>query len=192
MVDDHLVYYNRAANCDAFLVTFLGYNIRMQYIIDGHNLIPNIRGLTLSDLDDEQALIDLLTPFLRAKKSRAMIFFDRAATGQAGQRNFGLIKAVFVPAGQTADSAIASYIRQLKGASQNHTLVSSDRTVQASARAYHAAVLTSQEFSQLLQRFYEQEPQAAPTERALSPEEVKQWKDLFNQYGSQPPDGLNP
>ncbi len=86
----------------------------MQYIIDGHNLIPNIRGLTLSDLDDEQALIDVLTPFLRAKKSRAMVFFDRAATGQAGQRNFGLIKAVFVPAGQTADSAIASYIRQSK------------------------------------------------------------------------------
>lgn len=164
----------------------------MQYIIDGHNLIPNIRGLTLSDLDDEQSLIDLLTPFLRAKKSRAMVFFDRAATGQAGQRNFGLIKAVFVPAGQTADSAIASYIRQLKGASQNHTLVSSDRTVQASAHAYHATVLTSQEFSQLLQRFYEQEPQAAPAERELSSDEVQQWEDLFNQYGSQPPDGMSP
>ncbi|NLC13377.1 MAG: hypothetical protein GX768_04970 [Chloroflexi bacterium] len=164
----------------------------MQYIIDGHNLIPNIRGLTLSDLDDEQALIDLLTPFLRAKKSRAMVFFDRAGTGLAGQRNFGLIKAVFVPAGQTADSAIANYIRQIKGASQNHTLVSSDRAVQASARAYHAAVLTSQEFSQLLQIYYEREPQAAPTERELSPEEVKQWEDLFNQYGSQPPDGMSP
>ena len=164
----------------------------MQYIIDGHNLIPNIRGLSLSDLDDEQTLLDLLTPFLRAKKSRAMVFFDRAATGQAGQRNFGLIKAVFVPAGQTADSAIASYVRQLRGASQNHTLVSSDRTVQASARAYHTAVLTSQEFSQMLQRFYEQKPQASPAERDLSPDEVKQWEDLFNQYGSQPPDGMSP
>jgi len=164
----------------------------MQYIIDGHNLIPNIRGLTLGDLDDEQTLIDLLTPFLRAKKSRAIVFFDRAATGHAGQRNLGLIKAVFVPAGQTADSAIASYIRQLKGASHNHTLVSSDRTVQASARAYHTGILTSQEFAQLLQHFYEQEPQAAPDERVISPEEVKQWEDLFNQYGSQPPDGLSP
>jgi predicted RNA-binding protein with PIN domain len=164
----------------------------MQYIIDGHNLIPNIRGLTLSDLDDEQALIDLLTPFLRAKKSRAMVFFDRAGTGLAGQRNFGLIKAVFVPAGQTADSAIANYIRQIKGASQNHTLVSSDRAVQASARSYHAMVLTSQEFSKLLQIYYEGEPQAAPAERELSPEKVKQWEDLFNQYGSQPPDGMSP
>lgn len=170
----------------------LGYNNRMQYIIDGHNLIPNIQGLTLSDLDDEQALVDLLTPFLRAKKSRAMVFFDRAAAGRAGQRNLGLIKAVFVPAGQTADAAIARYIRQLGGASQNHTLVSSDRTVQASARAYHTAVLTSQEFSQLLQRFYEQEPQSDPAERSLSPEEVKQWEDLFSQYGTQPPDGMNP
>ena len=164
----------------------------MQYIIDGHNLIPNIRGLTLSDLEDEQALIDLLTPFLRAKKSRAMVFFDRAATGQAGQRNLGLIKAVFVPAGQTADSAIAAYIRQLKGASQNHTLVSSDRTVQASARAYHATVLSSQEFSEILQRFYDQDSQAAPPEHKLSDEEIKQWEALFTQYGSEPPDGMSP
>lgn len=164
----------------------------MQYIIDGHNLIPNIRGLTLSDLDDETALVDLLTPFLRAKKSRAMIFFDRAATGQAGQRNHGLIKAVFVPAGQTADSAIASYIRQLGGASKNHTLVSSDRAVQASARFFHTPVLTSQEFSEQLQHFFEQEPQSDPSERTLSPEEVKQWEDLFNQYGNQPPDGMSP
>lgn len=164
----------------------------MQYIIDGHNLIPNIRGLTLGDLDDEQTLIDLLTPFLRAKRSRAMVFFDRAAVGQAGQRNFGLVKAVFVPAGQTADSAIASYIRQLKGASQNHTLVSSDRAVQTSARAYHAAVLTSQQFAQMLQEFYEQDPQNDVTEPLLSAEEVEQWEDLFNQYGGIPPDGLNP
>ncbi len=170
----------------------LGYNNRMQYIIDGHNLIPNIRGLTLSDLDDEQALVNLLTPFLRAKKSRAMVFFDRAAAGQAGQRNYGLIKAVFVPAGQTADSAIASYIRQLGGASQNHTLVSSDRAVQASARAYHTSVLTSQEFSQMLQHFYEQDPKTETPEQELSPEEVKQWEDLFTQYGDQPPDGMSP
>jgi predicted RNA-binding protein with PIN domain len=164
----------------------------MQYIIDGHNLIPNIRGLTLSDLDDEKALVDLLTPFLRAKKSRAMVFFDRAAAGQAGQHNYGLIKAVFVPAGQTADSAIAVYIRQLGGASRNHTLVSSDRAVQASARFYHTPVLTSQEFSEQLQRFFEQEPQSSLSESALSPEEVKQWEDLFNQYGTQPPDGMSP
>ncbi|MEL7626803.1 MAG: NYN domain-containing protein [Anaerolineaceae bacterium] len=164
----------------------------MQYVIDGHNLIPNIRGLTLRDLDDEQALVGLLTPYLRAKNSRAMVFFDRAATGQAGQRNFGLVKAVFVPAGQTADAAIANYFRQLRGASQNHTLVSSDRTVQASARTYRAAVLTSQEFARLLRDFYEQESQADTEQPAMSDEEIQQWEDLFNQYGAQPPDGLNP
>ncbi len=58
----------------------------MQYIIDGHNLIGQMRGLSLSDLEDEQALVDLLVPFLRAKNP-APWSFDRAAVGQSGQRN---------------------------------------------------------------------------------------------------------
>lgn len=164
----------------------------MQFIIDGHNLIPHISGLSLSDLDDEQSLIDLLIPYLRAKKSRAMVFFDRAAPGQAGQRNFGLVKAVFVHEGQSADSAIEAYVRQLGGASRTHTLVSSDRMVQAAARSHHATILTSQEFSLQLERFYEELPLDDPAGRELSPEEVQQWQDLFNQYGSQPPDGMSP
>lgn len=164
----------------------------MQFIIDGHNLIPHISGLRLSDPDDEQSLIDLLIPYLRAKKSRAMVFFDRAAPGQAGQRNFGLVKAVFVPEGQSADSAIAAYVRQLGGSSRTHTLVSSDRMVQAAARAHHAAILTSHEFSQQMARFYEDSPLDDPASHKLSPDEIEEWQDLFNQYGSQPPDGMSP
>ncbi len=73
--------------------------------------------------------------------------FDRAAVGQSGQRNFGLVKAVFVPSGSTADAAIADYIRQLGASARNHTLVSSDRMVQAAARSRHVAILTRQEFA---------------------------------------------
>lgn len=170
----------------------MGYNNSMQYIIDGHNLIGQMRGLSLSDLEDEQALVDLLVPFLRAKKSRAMVFFDRAAVGQSGQRNFGLVKAVFVPSGSTADAAIADYIRQLGASARNHTLVSSDRMVQAAARSRHVAILTSQEFAAKIEEFYNSEPQAAPTEFQLSEQELQEWEDLFTQYGGNPPDGMNP
>jgi len=166
--------------------------MRMQFIIDGHNLIPHIRGLNLSDIEDEQNLVDLLTPFLRARKSRAMVFFDRGATGHAGQQNYGLVKAIFVTAGKSADEAIAAYLRQLGGASRNHTVVTSDRMVQAAARAYHASVLTSQGFSKQLERFYEETPPANQNERELSERELEQWEDLFNQFGSQPPDGMSP
>ena len=170
----------------------MGYNKSMQYIIDGHNLIGQTRGLSLSDLEDEQALIDLLVPFLRAKKSRAMVFFDRAAVGQSGQRNFGLVKAIFVPSGTTADSAIAAYIRQLGATARNHTLVSSDRMVQAAGRSHHVTVLTSQEFAEKIEDFYNTEPQSAPAEIQLSEQELQEWEDLFTQYGGNPPDGMNP
>lgn len=170
----------------------MGYNWKMQYIIDGHNLIPQVRGLTLGDPDDEQTLIDILSSFLRSKKSRAMVFFDRAATGQAGQRNYGLVKAVFVPVGSTADAAIADYIQQLGGAASNHTLVSSDRMVQAAGRAHRVNILTSQSFATQLEAFFDQQPQSPTQDVALSEREVKEWEDFFNQYGSQPPDGLNP
>lgn len=164
----------------------------MQYIIDGHNLIAQSRGLSLSDPEDEQALIDLLIPYLRATKSRAMVFFDRAAVGQAGQRNYGLVKAVFVPSGSTADDSIATYIRQLGGAARNHTLVSSDRMVQATARAHHTGILTSQVFAEKLEAFYLTKPQTPTNEINISEQEIKEWEDLFNQYGGNPPDGMSP
>lgn len=164
----------------------------MQYIIDGHNLIPRIAGLSLSDPEDENKLIDLLTPFLRAKKSRAMVFFDHAATGQSGQRNFGLVKAFFVPQGQIADNAIANYLHQLGGSARNYTVVSSDRMVQATAHAHHANSLQSQEFAAQLERFYEETPASETSDPSLSALEIAQWEELFNQYGGNPPDGMSP
>ena len=45
----------------------------MPFLIDGHNLIPHIRGLSLSQLDDELALLGLLNSFLKGtQKSRCL------------------------------------------------------------------------------------------------------------------------
>jgi len=162
----------------------------MQYIIDGHNLIPHIRGLSLRDLDDEQALVEVLTPFLRATSSRALVFFDRAAQGHEG--NFGLVQAVFVPASQSADAAIENHINKLGASARNQTLVSSDRRVQAAGRARYMAILSSAELAQKIQSQAESQGSQTTTEQQLTPEEVARWEELFTQYGSQPPDGLNP
>lgn len=168
------------------------YNCGMQYIIDGHNLVPHIRGLSLRDLDDEQSLIEVLTPFLRATSSRALIFFDRAAQGHEGKRNFGLAQAVFVHASQSADAAIENHIQKLGASARNQTLVSSDRRVQAAGRARHMTVLSSAEFAQKVQANAESRSGQTAVEPQLSPEEIARWEELFTQYGSQPPDGLNP
>ena len=164
----------------------------MQYIIDGHNLIPHIRGISLGDLEDEQALIEVLTPFLRATSSRALVFFDKAAQGHEGKRNFGLVQAVFVPASQSADSAIENYIHKLGASARNQTLVSSDRRVQAAGRARYMTILTSAELAQKIQAQSNSRVSQTTPEKPLSAEEIARWEDLFSQYGSQPPDGLNP
>ena len=168
------------------------YNCGMQYIIDGHNLIPHVRGLSLRDLDDEQALIEVLTPFLRATSSRAMVFFDWAAPGHEGKRNFGLVQAVFVPASQSADEAIENHIHKLGASARNQTLVSSDHRVQAAGRSHYMTILTSAEFAQKIQAQAEIHTNQTDIEPQLTPEEIARWEELFTQYGSQPPDGLNP
>jgi len=170
----------------------LVYNSGMQYIIDGHNLIPHIRGLSLRDLDDEQALIEVLIPFLRATSSRALVFFDRAAQGHEGKRNFGLVQAVFVPASQSADAAIENHIHKLGAKARNQTLVSSDRRVQAAGRSHYMTILSSAELAQKIQAQPETNASQTAVEPQLTPEEIARWEELFTQYGSQPPDGLNP
>jgi len=168
------------------------YNCGMQYIIDGHNLIPHVRGLSLQDLEDEQALIDILTPFLRATSSRALVFFDKAAQGHEGKRNFGLVQAVFVPASQSADSAIENHIHKLGASARNQTLVSSDRRVQAAGRARYMTILSSSELAHKIQAQVESHGNQTRIEKQLTPDEIARWEELFSQYGSQPPDGLNP
>jgi len=55
----------------------------MNYIIDGHNLIPNIPGLSLSDLDDEPRMIAIVREFCRLSRSHAELYFDGAPPVQS-------------------------------------------------------------------------------------------------------------
>ena len=61
----------------------------MNYIIDGHNLIAKIEGLSLSMPDDEQRLIELLNRYGELRRHKLEVYFDGAPVGQAGIRNYG-------------------------------------------------------------------------------------------------------
>jgi len=152
----------------------------VNWIIDGHNLIPHVRGLSLADLDDEQSLIDLLIQFCRIKRDHVLVFFDRAAQGQSGEHSFGSVKAVFVPSPRTADAAIADHLRKQGSRVRNDTLVSSDRMVQAAARPIHMHVVPSDMFARQLVEALSQAP-ATEADKPLSQEEVRRWEQLFNQ-----------
>jgi hypothetical protein len=139
----------------------------MPYIIDGHNLIPKIPGISLDEIDDENQLIELLQEFCRRERKRVEVYFDNAPPGGARARSFG---------------SVTARLDRLGGSARNYTVVSSDHAVQAAARAKRARVLSSEEFAVYLTsvHFDKGQEQGEGTEANLSPQELEDWLQIFN------------
>ena len=152
----------------------------MPIIIDGHNLIPKIPGLSLQAIDDEMQLIEMLQEYCRRSRKQVEVFFDNAPPGTPRARSFTNLTARFVREGQTADQAIRSKLKRLGGEARNWTVVSSDREVQSSARAVRASVIPSEIFArQLLQTLAQSNQERETLEKTLSEEEIDEWLELF-------------
>jgi len=153
----------------------------MPYLIDGHNLIPHIPGITLKDLEDEMALIHLLEDFARRERTRIEVYFDQAPPSMSGSRSFGTVRAHFISRGTTADRAIITRLESMGSAAKNWTVVTSDREILVEARSQQSKTLSSSEFASLL------EAKKAKTlggegkrdDPKVSGEEVNYWLDQF-------------
>ena len=151
----------------------------MPYLIDGHNLIPKL-GLRLDSLDDEMELIAILQEFCRLGRRQVEVYFDGAPAPHAGTRKLGTVTAHFVPLGTTADDAIKKQLKKMGRSAKNWTVVSSDRQVQADARAAQAEVISSDSFVGTLKQARNSEPK--PTnDHHLSTQEVDDWLKLFEE-----------
>jgi len=152
----------------------------MPYIIDGHNLIPKIPGLSLQDLDDEIQLVKMLQEFCRINRKQVEVFFDNAPPGQPVARNYGSVVARFVREGGTADRAIHNKLKRLGGEARNWTVVSSDREVQVNARNLRSKVISSEVFAQQLMDVLGESTESPPdSQNELSQQEVEDWMHIF-------------
>ena len=124
----------------------------MPYLVDGHNLIPYIPGLSLKDMDDEIALINLLQGFSSQHKTRVEVYFDQAPAARAGSRSFGSVKAHFVRQDSTADKAMINRLSRMGKDAKNWTVVTSDREILVEAKSAHSQTLKSAEFAAELRR----------------------------------------
>jgi hypothetical protein len=149
----------------------------MPFIIDGHNLVPHVPGLSLDMVDDENALIKILQDFAGRVQKQVEVYFDQAPVGSAGSRSFGRVKAHFVQRGITADQAIRRRLGQLGRAAKNWTVVSSDGWVQSQARHVGARVEDSASFAGRL--FGAGADEGSSGDRTLSDNEVDEWLALF-------------
>lgn len=150
----------------------------MPYLIDGHNLIPKL-GLHLDSMDDELELVGILQEFCRLeRKKQVEVYFDGAP--QPSTRKLGLVTAHFVSLGATADNAIRRRLRKMGKNAKNWTVISSDRQVQADARAVQAKVISSDAFAEQLKQVRNSAPKPAG-DRKLSQREVDNWLKLFKE-----------
>ena len=151
----------------------------MYYLIDGHNLIPKLPGFSLSDIDDEQKLVDWLQIYSRENRCRVEVFFDRAPAGFSGSRKFGTVTAHFIRMGGTADDAIQSRLMHAGKSARNFTVISSDRQVQVAAHSVHASTISSEEFSKELVEKITSGARHAPGEQKMTEKDLAYWESLF-------------
>lgn len=149
----------------------------MPYLIDGHNLIPKL-GLRLDSIDDELELVAILQEFCRLSRKQVEVYFDGAPASQARTRKFGSVTAHFVRLGSSADDAIRKRLHKLGKSAKNWSVVTSDRQVQAEARAAQAQIVTSDAFARLLKEARAAAPKGTD-QRELSNAEVEEWLKLF-------------
>jgi len=153
------------------------------YIIDGHNLIGQLQGFSLSEIDDEQRLIEALLEFSRIENRTIEVFFDNAPPGVPRARKHGRITAFFSRADRSADQAIYERLKKLGKEARNWTVVSSDRQVQAAAKAVGAKTISSSEFARQLTsktlRSKGGSPKSSEKEERLPPDEIDRWIEIF-------------
>ncbi len=153
----------------------------MPYLIDGHNLIPNIPGLSLDTIDDEIRLIERLQVFQQQSRKKIEVFFDNAPPSKNRTQKYAGVVAHFIRRGITADEAIHRRIQALGRGVSTWTVVSSDRAVQAAARAAHARVISSEEFAKELGQISKGSPdETIETDVQLSNKEVNEWLEVFS------------
>jgi predicted RNA-binding protein with PIN domain len=162
----------------------------MHYLIDGHNLIPKLPGLSLQSIDDELRLVELMQEYCRRSRNKVEVYFDNAPLGQAGTRRYGTVSAHFIPQGSTADDAIRLRLGKLGRTGRNWIVISSDQRVQMDARAIHAQAVPSEKFArELLAVLGESSTAEKPANAALSPEEVAAWMGVFAGRSQKPKPG---
>lgn len=148
----------------------------MPILIDGHNLIGRLPGISLADTDDEEALIRLLITF-RARTGKAItVVFDPGVTSTLAQtRKIGGVQVISAPHGSNADAIILRRVTQARNR-QGLTVVTSDRELAIGVTGLGARVQSAESFSAQLGQ---PEAQTSRKEQPPTPAEVDEWLALF-------------
>ena len=161
----------------------------MEYYIDGHNLIPKMDGIRLSDDQDEQALLERLQEYARLSRRKLTVFFDKAPENRTRNESYGTLRVVYVTHQTKADEEIIARVNKAgkKGAAEI-TVVSSDQHVQWQCRQAGAGIIGSEQFAAEMNKTFSRGEQTVKRsgqppriEAKLSAREVDEWLKIFSE-----------
>ena len=159
----------------------------MEFFIDGHNLIPKISGIRLSDENDEQELLERLQEYTRLSRRKITVFFDKAPDHRTRDESYGSVHVVYVTYHNKADEEIISRVNDLSKARIREVMVvSSDQHVQWQCHQAGAATMTSEKFASEMTKTFvsgsypsKNKKSEQRIEPKLSPKEVDEWLKIF-------------
>ncbi len=158
----------------------------MPLLIDGHNLIAHMPGISLQDPNDESMLVLSLRAYNARTRKKITVIFDHGVPGGwSRELSTGPVEVVFAGSHTNADRVLIERIRAAKNPS-GLLVVSSDREVRQAAQGRGARVISATEFvARLLSLSAPRQAEVADDVR-LSPAEVEEWMRLFTKKRKRP------
>jgi hypothetical protein len=156
----------------------------MPLLIDGHNLIGQMRDLSLSDPDDEAKLIRRLQAYALRTNKRITVVFDPGRSDDtsrlgSGKEQRGKLTVIYAPARSKADDVIRELVGETRDR-QGLIVVTSDRAIASFTRQCGVRVQSSRSFIQQMNRDL-----AGTTGVVEKPNagkaEVDAWADVFKE-----------
>ncbi len=161
----------------------------MPLLIDGHNLIGQIKDLSLADPADETKLLNRLHGYYARTKDPMTVVFDPGdlpGVGRPAARPG--ITVIYAPHGEEADGIL---IRRIEREPNKKTLtvISSDRRVLSAARLNGVQTMKAQEFAAKLAEIGQPASKtSAPEDKpAASSSDVDYWMGIFKEPPPKPP-----
>lgn len=161
----------------------------MPLLIDGHNLIGQMKDLSLADPADEAKLLVRLHSYYARTKDPITVVFDPGdlpGVGRPAPRPG--ITVIYAPHGEEADSILIRRIEREPN-KKALTVVSSDRRVQSVAQANGVGSMRAQEFARKLAEIGQpaSKTSAAEDKPKVSSSDVDYWMGIFKEPPPKPP-----
>ena len=157
----------------------------MPILIDGHNLIGRLPGISLQDPDDEEKLARLLSSYRsRTGKAVTVIFDPGGAHALSRRRRLGGVEIQFAPHGSNADRVIRRRVQKARNPGE-WLVVTSDRELAEAVGRLGARVQSAEAFASNMMNGSALAPPDW-RETPPSPDEVDSWLALFEGRDQEP------